>query len=319
MTFSQQVLFAFSVYLLVQLCSASRRKPAPVTIVAAPPSSVDPETILAVDDPNVFDIDAKVEKFVTEEARKMNTHVIWWDTKAEHSELHQGGGKYQKFKVTSSPGSLELGEVQKRYVKSMTMYTQWVHNDQSQPSEVLLKRNVKHQRSTTWTMQKSFKVKTGFEMKLAINAEALKVSFGATLDITQETKSGSSQTTTDTEEFAVEKKIKVAPNKSLVVRWIIKDHTQDMLWTADIDSKGWFAVRYANRGGEPTFYPVCKISHVSATSNCDTQNVDGGSVKFKASGTVSGVKNSEITLRIQEHKLKSFDQKPQNDTSFTLT
>lgn len=44
----------------------------------------------------MFDIEAEVEKFVKEEAKKMNTHVTWWDTKGEHSELRQGGGKYEK-------------------------------------------------------------------------------------------------------------------------------------------------------------------------------------------------------------------------------
>lgn len=284
MMFSQQGLFAFSLYLLVQLCSA--------------------------EDPNVFDIEAEVEKFVKEEAKKMNTHVTWWDTKGEHSELRQGGGKYEKFKVTSSPGGLELGEVLKTYVRSTTLYTQMVHNDQSKPSEVLLKRNVKHQRTTTWSIEKSFKVRNGAEMKFHIPTDSIKVSVGATLDLTDESKPGTSLTTTDTEDFVVEKRIVVAPKTSLTVRWIVKDHTQDMKWTASITSKGWFAVRFANQGGEPFFYPVCKLSPVSATSNCDTQNMDGGSVKFTATGVVSAVKNSEITLRVEEHDLKSFGSEP---------
>uniref|UniRef100_V5ICF4 Putative cytotoxin n=2 Tax=Ixodes ricinus TaxID=34613 RepID=V5ICF4_IXORI len=244
----------------------------------------------------VFDLPQKIQEFVNQESRRYNVPVNWWNMYGNHSHLIENAEKYGRYKVSSTAGSFQYGNVSKSSFDAKVVYTEWSSNHG--PTEPII---VTVKRTKTRTHQYSWQTQEGVITVGSISIEAgLPKVVGATASVskTLSLSTTTGQVETVSEEYAVDVKVTVPPMKSAKIEWVVTDVTQEIPWTAQIDIEGWFSVWFREKVNDHYlwFYEVKDLKDPLL------EETEKG-VRYTAKGIFHGVHGTEAHLRVSQYDM----------------
>ncbi|KAM7299708.1 uncharacterized protein ISCGN_020274 [Ixodes scapularis] len=193
-------------------------------------------------EPDTFDLEKVVERFVEREAKEIKRDVFWLDFHRDHHEAKEYGEERQP--VTAKAGSVVYGATKSSAKRPNVVYTQWVHNGQASSSQTTtIERKTEHKKTASWHVEAGFSysgsVKASASIWKIVNIET---EHKISLDL----KGGYREEVSDTETFSVNQVVTVPPMKSVKIDWIITDAVQEVPWTSTVTVTGDFAVKYTD-------------------------------------------------------------------------
>uniref|UniRef100_V5GLM0 Putative cytotoxin n=2 Tax=Ixodes ricinus TaxID=34613 RepID=V5GLM0_IXORI len=256
--------------------------------------------------PRVFDLTKKIQEFVDLKSRFHNVPVDWWNMYGNHSHLIENAEKYGEYKVNSTVGSFQYGNVSKSSFDTKVVSTERLYNDlHTGPVTVTGKRTKTRTYQYSWQTQEA--VSVGGSISIEVGVPTVVGSTGS-LSKTVSLSTTTGQVETVSEEYAVDVKVTVPPRKKAKIEWVVTDVIQEIPWTAQIDIKGWFAVWFREKidFNSPLGdnYHHLWFPHVRRLEDPLLKRTEEG-VRYTARGIFTGVHGAEAHLRVSEYDIGS--------------
>uniref|UniRef100_A0A4D5RPZ6 Putative salivary secreted peptide n=1 Tax=Ixodes scapularis TaxID=6945 RepID=A0A4D5RPZ6_IXOSC len=261
----------------------------------------------AAGEPDTFDLEKVVERFVEREAKEIKRDVFWLDFHRDHHEAKEYGEGHPP--VTAKAGSVVYGATKSSAKRPNVVYTQWVHNGQASSSQkTTIERKTEHKKTASWHVEAGFSysgsVKASASIWKIVNIET---EHKISLDL----KGGYREEVSDTETFSVNQVVTVPPMKSVKIDWIITDAVQELPWTSTVTVTGDFAVKYTD-GSIPWFYKL----HFLQDSRL--KDIGNDTYLYTAKGTFMGVEAHEAHLRVTEHDFQPYEGRSSAVRTYTI-
>ncbi|CAN7996217.1 unnamed protein product [Ixodes pacificus] len=263
----------------------------------------------AAGEPDTFDLDKVVERFVERKAKEVLRKIVWWDVHRKHDEVKKDRTKYPP--VTATAGPAVYGATKSSAKRPSVVYTQWVHNGQASSSQTTtVERKTEHKKTATWHVERGF----SYSGSVAASASLFIVNIETKHQISLDLKGGYREEVSDTETFSVNQVLTVPPMKSVKIDWIITDAVQEVPWTSTVTLTGDIAIKYKEKleGGFLWYYNLFNLQ--------DSRLKDAGNNNYlyTAKGTFTAVKAHEAHLRITEHDYQAYGGRTSAVRTYTI-